>query len=97
MVEYNISDQDLRDAENFLTQFLKEKITTASFEKGGAVRDIMVKGFTYVYAFLRGEIDRVTARQSILRIQEELTDDDDIAQAVDEILSNWFFSRKAGQ
>lgn len=96
MPEYIISRKDLTDAENFLVEFQKEKIPEANLEKGGAVRDLLIKGFAYMYAFLRGEIDRVAARQSLLKIQEALTDADDIADAVDEILSNWFVSRKSG-
>jgi len=97
MPDYVITQKDLRDAEAFLVEFQSEKVPEANLEKGGAVRDILIKGFTYLYAFLRGEIDRVAARQSLIRIQEDLTDDDDIAQAVDEILSNWFITRKGGQ
>jgi hypothetical protein len=96
MPEINITQKDLTDAENFLTEFLTEKVPEASFARGGAMRDLAVKAFTYIYAYLRGEIDRVTVRQSLLRIQAELAEDDDIAQAVDEILSNWFATRKTG-
>lgn len=96
MPEINITQKDLDDAENFLTEFLTEKVPEADFSRGGAIRDLAIKAFTYVYAYLRGEIDRVAARQSLLRIQQELTDEDDISQAVDEILSNWFETRKTG-
>lgn len=96
MTEINITQKDLDDAENFLTEFLTEKVPEGNFARGGALRDLSVKAFSYVYAYLRGEIDRVTARQSLLRIQQELTDADDIAQSVDEILSNWFEDRKNG-
>jgi hypothetical protein len=96
MPEINITEKDLSDAENFLTEFLVEKVPEADFSRGGAMRDLAIKAFTYIYAYLRGEIDRVAARQSLLRIQQELTDTDDISQAVDEILSNWFETRKTG-
>lgn len=96
MAEINITQKDLDDAETFLAAFLAEKVPEGNFARGGALRDLSVKAFAYVYAYLRGEIDRVTARQSLLRIQAELTDADDIAQAVDEILSNWFEVRKDG-
>ena len=96
MPEYSISSKDLTDAENFLVEFQSESVPEANLEKGGAVRDILIKGFAALYAFLRGEIDQVSARQSLLKIQESLTDEDDISDAVDEILSNWFLSRKAG-
>jgi hypothetical protein len=96
MPEYTISNKDLRDAESFLVEFQTEVIPEANLEVGGAVRDLLIKGFAYVYAYLRGEIDRVTARQSLLKIQDGLEEGDDIAQAVDELLSNWFIIRKGG-
>lgn len=96
MTDVNISQQDLLDAETFLAEYMTEKVPEANFAKGSAMRDLAVRAFAYLYAYLRGEIDRVTARQSLVRIQEELTDADDIAQAVDELLSNWFMVRKGG-
>ena len=76
MPSYNISDKDIRDAEQFLVQFQTERVPEADLAQGSAVRDLLVTGFAALYAFLRGEIDRVTARQSLLRIQSELTDED---------------------
>lgn len=96
MPEITITQSDLSDAEAFLTQFMAEKVPEASFEIGSANRDILIRGFTYLYAYLRGEVNYVTARQSLMRIQSELTDADDISEAVDEILSNFFVSRKDG-
>ena len=97
MATTTVTQKDISDAEQFLVQFQSEKIPDASFEVGSASRDILIKGFAAMYAFLRGEIDAVAARQSLLRIQEELTDADDISQAVDEVLSNWFVHRRGGQ
>jgi len=96
MAEINISSKDLEDAENFLTEYMTEKVPEANFARGGAMRDLAIKAFAYLYAYLRGEINAVSARQSLLRIQDELTEADDISQAVDEILSNWFVTRKGG-
>lgn len=97
-VNIEVSQTDLQDAEAFLVEYLSEAIPEASFERGSAVRDFAVSAFTYIFAYLRGEIDRVALRQSVFRIQEEeFTDEDDIAQAVDEVLSNWFLTRRTGQ
>ena len=68
MTDYNITQTDLQDAESFLAQFQSEMVPEANLERGGAVRDLLIKGFSYMYAFLRGEIDRVAARQSLERI-----------------------------
>jgi len=98
MSEYKMSKQDLRDAENFLVQFQSEQVPEANLQRGGSVRDFLIKGFAAMYAYLRGEIDAVAAKQSLLRIQEDLADDDeDLKQATDEILSNWFIRRKGGK
>lgn len=92
----SISLDDVKDAEAFLTTFMQEKIPEASFEVGSAVRDFLVTGFAALYSYLRGEIDKVAARQSLLRIKEQMEVDSDAAQVVDEILSNWFIQRKSG-
>ena len=97
MPTYNITDKDIRDAQQFLVQFQTEQVPESDLSIGSSVRDFLVDGFAAMYAYLRGEIDRVAARQSLLRIQEELTDDDDISQAVDEILSNFFVTRQSGK
>jgi hypothetical protein len=96
VAEIKISQTDLRDAEAFLAAFLSESVPQASFAPGSAVRDFLVTGFAYLYSFLRGEVSKVDARRSLKRIQAELTDADDISQFVDELLSNWFMSRKDG-
>jgi len=96
MTEYTLSSKDLVDAENFLVEFQSEMVPEANLERGGAVRDILIKGFACMYAYLRGEVNNVAARQSLLKIKESLTDEDDISDAVDEILSNWFIFRKSG-
>lgn len=97
MAEYILTKKDLRDAESFLVQFQTEQIPEANLQDGGAVRDFLIKGFAAMYAYLRGEADSITAKQSLLRIKEELTDDIEISQAVDELLSNWFITRKTGR
>ncbi|RKY28643.1 MAG: hypothetical protein DRP83_00285 [Planctomycetota bacterium] len=96
MAEINITEEDLQAAENFLVQYLTEKVPDASFERGSAMRDFVINAFTYIFAYMKYEVDFSRMRQSLLRIQE-LTDADDISQAADEILSNWFLSRKGGQ
>lgn len=96
MAEIIITQDDLTAAEDFLVEYLSEKVPDASFERGSAMRDFVVNAFTYIFAYLKYEVDFSRMRQSLLRIQE-LTDADDISQAADEILSNWFVSRKGGQ
>lgn len=96
MAEITITKDDLTAAEQFLVEYLSEKVPDASFERGSAMRDFVINAFTYIFAYMKYEVDFSRMRQSLLRIQE-LTDADDISQAADEILSNWFISRKGGQ
>lgn len=96
MVDRILKDSDLKDAENFLTQYLSERVTEASFDRGSAVRDFLVNGFTYLYAFLRGEADSIVAVQSLARMQAIKESGEDIDFSVDSVLSNWFLKRKEG-
>lgn len=105
MAEVFINQADVDSSETFLATYLSEKIPEANFAEGSAVRDLAVKAFAHVYAYLRGEADRISIYQSLARIQEELVDASDavntsenldITQAVDEILSNWFLFREQG-
>lgn len=96
MAEIKITQADLTAAEEFLVEYLTEKVPEASFEKGSAMRDLVVNAFTYIFAYLKYEVDFSRIRQSLVRLNE-LTDAEDISQAADEILSNWFLSRKGGQ
>lgn len=90
-----ITEQDRIDAENILEQFLSDKIPNADFSKGGALRDFVIGAMGYIFAFLRHEIDVSRARQSLLLLGR-LTGTD-VDDAVDEILSNWFITRKVGR
>jgi hypothetical protein len=102
MVEFNpvetiVSTQDFYDAEDFLVEFLSEQIPEASFERGSALRDLAVTSFVLMYAYLRGEAEGIRVRQSIESISDELDEDAvDVAQSLDQILSNWFVNRREG-
>lgn len=93
-----ILDQDRVDAENFLEQFLTDQFVAlgkdADFRKGGALRDFAVVALSSIFAYLRREVDYVKARQSLLLLGTLAGVDVD--RAVDEILSNWFLTRKDG-
>lgn len=91
----NILEQDRIDGENFLEQLLTDAVPNADFRKGGALRDFAVSALSSVFAYLRKEVDYVKARQSLLLLGA-LTGAD-VDAAVDEILSNWFITRKTGR
>ncbi len=99
MAEIEIVEQDRIDAENFLQQFLQDKMPDADFGKGSALRDFSVTSMAYIFAYLRLEADGARKRQSLLLLGElsDDGDDPDVDDAVDEILSNWFITRKTGR
>lgn len=103
MAELTVKTDDIQAAVDFLTEYLTEQVPEASFAEGSAVRDLVIKAFAPIYAYLRAEADRIALLQSISRIQSELANGDtstlesgDISQAVDAVLSNWFISRNGG-
>jgi hypothetical protein len=103
MADLIIKQDDLQSAIDFLTEYLTEQVPEATFTDGSALRDLMVKAFAPMYAYLRAEADRSAILQSISRIQTELAngstatlDTTDISQAVDAVLSNWFVTRSGG-
>lgn len=90
-----ITEQDRADAENILQQFLSDKLPTGDFGRGNALRDFTVSALANIFAYLRREIDITRARQSLLLLAK-LTGTE-VDDAVDEILSNWFVTRKVGR
>lgn len=103
-MQFELKDSDLIDAENFLVEYLTEQVPEANFQAGTAVRDLLVKAFTPLYAFLRATAAKQELLQSLTRIQVELgkgetsiLNSTEVSQAVDEVMSNWFISRRGGQ
>lgn len=99
MANVEIIDQDRIDAENFLQQFLKDKLPNQDVGKGSALRDFTVTSMANIFAFLRLEVAGARKRQSLLLLGEasDESEDADVDDAVDEILSNWFLTRKTGR
>lgn len=95
MATVDVIEQDRIDAENFLEQMLRDKIPDGEFGKGGALRDLAVSAFANIFAYLRLDNDNTRRRQSLLLLGKDSgTDVDDM---VDEILSNFFITRKDGR
>jgi len=91
-----ITEADRVEAENILEQFLVDRFAENSdFSKGSALRDLCINAMAYTFAYLKKERDYIRARQSLLLLGT-LTGTD-VDDAVDEILSNWFISRKTGR
>lgn len=98
MATIEVSAQDVTDAENFLEEYLSDKVSDGDYTDGSALRDLAVKAISYNFAYLRKTGDQLRVRQSLKSISEvDTTDDSEAADdAVDEILSNWFATRKIG-
>jgi hypothetical protein len=94
-----ITQDDLTAAEAFLTQFLIESVPEASFIEGSAVKDLAVKAFSYIFAYLRKENNLLDVKRSLKQVLDASTNGTPITNVddiVDEIISNWFVSRLGG-
>lgn len=93
-----VSAQDVTDAENFMEEFLADKVPDGDYTDGSVLRDLAVKAIAFNFAYLRKTGDQIRVRQSLKSISEIDTTDDSTAadDAVDEILSNWYATRKTG-
>lgn len=93
-----VSKQDVNDAEDFIAEYLTDKVPAGDYTKGAMLRDLAVKGIAFVVAYLKKLDTQSRDRQSLLTISQIDTSDDAEAadDAVDAILSNWFATRKAG-
>lgn len=98
--QITISQDDLVNAEAFLTQFLTESVPDASFVEGSAVRDLAVKAFSYIFAYLRSENALLDAKRSLKQVLDAINNGQEITNVndiVDEALSNWFITRNNGE
>jgi len=95
VADFSISQEDLTSAITFTEQYLTTKLPDFDFSEGTANRDISINASAYLIAFFRSEISNVKNRQSLLKLKE-ISNDDSADELVDEILSNWFLTRKTG-
>lgn len=96
MATITVDEQDLKDADDFLTAYLTQNIPEADFSEGSVVRDFVVTAIAHIFAFLQNERKTTRDQQSLLSLAT-LTDDESVRDAVNALLSNWFISRKSGK
>lgn len=96
MATISLSEQDLKDADAFLTAYLSEKIPEADFSAGSVVRDFVVTAVAFVFAYLEKERQTTRDYQSLLTLAQQ-ADSESVADAVNALLSNWFITRKTGE
>lgn len=95
-----LNEQERQAAEEFISALLTENIEEGQFSEGTALRDLVVKSLSFIFAALRKENRQVQSLQN-LRDAVTLANTDPnldraVANAVDGILSNWFINRKTG-
>lgn len=91
-----ITRKDIRRAEQFLVSLLEaETDLTLDLTPGTASHEILVSGFAAMFAYLKDTADSVAARQSLRRLAR-LPDSNERTEAIDDLLSNLFLSRKDG-
>jgi hypothetical protein len=95
MATITITAQDVERADAFLEAYLKAKIPDADFSPGSANRDFTVKAIAYIFAYLESERNQARARQSLKNLTA-LTPDEDVGEAIEALLSNWFLTKKGG-
>jgi hypothetical protein len=95
-----ISATDLANAEEFIATLLTENVENGLFTEGTALRDLVVKAFSFIFAHISKENDEVRALQSLLNVQDIAEGDPDtdrsVSDSIDAIMSNWFITRKVG-
>lgn len=95
MATITLEKSDLLNADKFLTQYLSEKVPDADFNEGSVVRDFMVTAIAFVFAYLEKERQITRDQQSLLALSKQ-AESQDVSDAVNALLSNWFITRKTG-
>jgi hypothetical protein len=90
-----ISTEDIEYAKTFITQYLEDQMPNADFSEGTALQDLVVQSFAHMFAFLRAELAKVQTLRSLSQLQT-LQEDDEVRQAVDDIISNFLINRGSG-
>lgn len=96
MADTDVSTEDVALAAKFLQQFMSEVIPDGDFTEGSPNHDFLIRGFGYMFAYMRKKISAVRDRGSLLTLRN-LPDDESLADATDAILANLFCERRAGR
>jgi hypothetical protein len=89
-----ITDEDRSAAEAFMQSFLEDLFPDADFARGSITRDHTIGAVAAVVSFFRAEA-RNTRSATSLRSAEDL-EGVDFTQAVENIVANWFVTRREG-
>ena len=95
---YNITEEDMLYAKNALIQLLLDSGYEGTLEDGTAVYDLLIKPNSLIYTILQKDITKAKAYLSLdkaIEAKDILGDEYD--KVIDDILSNWFVTRKEGK
>jgi hypothetical protein len=94
MAETTVSTQDVQDAARFVREYVAAAKPEVDVTEGSMYSDV-IEALAYIIAMLRQW--RNTLRDlGSLRTLSQLPDDENVAEAANAVLSNWFFPRPAG-
>jgi hypothetical protein len=96
MAEITIDDQDRAAAETFMVSVVSPLYPDADYTPGSVTRDHTIGALSALFAVLRGESADVR-RATSLKLVSELTNADDFAAAVENIVANWYVTKRAGR
>lgn len=99
MPDLKVTRERLEDATNIIIQYLRDAGFTGSLEDGTGLNDIVIKPNALLRVLMGQLVDRATAYQSLQKARELRSEigEDEYAEAVDAILSNWFVTRHGGK
>lgn len=96
MAQIEVSERDRLQAEQFLVRVLEEQFPDGNFSRGSALRDHTVGAMAHVFALLRQEAIQIR-RSTSLRLVDQLSDPEERAEAIDNLLDNWFVAKRGGR
>lgn len=95
---YNITEEDLVYAKNALIQLLLDSGYEGTLEDGTAIYDLLIKPLSLIYTVLQKDITKAKAYLSIDKaIEAKAILGDEFDKVIDDILSNWYVTRKDGK
>lgn len=95
------SENDLTNATNIIIEYLRDTGFTGSVEDGTGIADTIIKPNALLYSLYSQLIEKVSAYLSLQKATDMYKEGtllaDDYEAAVDNILANWFVTRKEGK
>ncbi len=95
MAETTISAKNVSDVARFIQQLVTANNSEIDVSEGSALYDQTVNALAYIVAFLIKQENSIKNSQSLLTLSR-LTEDDNVIEAADAILANWFLQRGPG-